>query len=332
MNASLHQRLIVIDALEFSNWSEARFAELAKGGLTAVHVTIAYWENARETLSAIGRWHRRFRRHRDILLPARRGADIERAKRDGKIAIILGAQNASPIEDDLSLVPVFHDAGLRIMQLTYNNQSLIGAGCYEKEDAGLSRFGRKVVAEMNRVGMIVDLSHSAERTSREAIDASARPVAITHANPSSFHESLRNKSDALLRALAGRGGMLGFSLYPYHLPGGAACTLEAFTAMIARTVELIGIDHVGIGSDACLGWGYETLEWMRSGRWTDEADFGEGNATARGWPAQPPWFTGPADMPNLTQGLAARGFAEREIAAVMGGNWLRLFTDGFAPA
>jgi membrane dipeptidase len=331
MSAALHRRLIVIDALEFSNWSRPLLEELVAGGLTAVHVTVAYWESARETLSAIGRWHRLFRRHGDILTPARRGADIEKAKREGKVAVILGAQNASPIEDDLSLVAVFHDAGLRIMQLTYNNQSLIGAGCYEKEDGGVSRFGRKVIAEMNRAGMIVDLSHSAERTSREAIEASARPVAITHANPLSFHKALRNKSDDLLRALAARGGMLGFSLYPFHLKGGAECTLEDFTAMIARTVEMIGIDHVGIGSDACRGWGYDTLEWMRSGRWTDEADFGEGSAQAKGWPAQPAWFSGPADMANLTDGLLARGFAEAEVARIMGGNWLRFFTEGFEP-
>src|SRR5262249_38747720 len=164
------------------------------------------------------------------------------------------AQNASPIENDIDLVELFYRLGLRILQLTYNNQSLIGAGCYEAEDAGITRFGRQVIAEMNRVGMVIDLSHSGERTSREAIDLSAPPVAITHANPASFHPVLRNKGDALLQALAARGGMLGFSLYPLHLPGGAGCTLETFTAMVARTAELIGVDHLGIGSDLCLGW------------------------------------------------------------------------------
>ena len=162
--------------------------ELRAGGVTAVHVTLVFWEDARATLDNIGRWHRLFERHGDLVMPVTTAADIETAKKAGKTGIIFGFQNCSPIEDDLALVQVFHELGVRIMQLTYNNQSLIGAGCYEKTDASISRFGRQVIAEMNRVGMIVDLSHSAERTSLEAIDISARPVAITHANPLSFHQ------------------------------------------------------------------------------------------------------------------------------------------------
>jgi microsomal dipeptidase-like Zn-dependent dipeptidase len=217
------------------------------------------------------------------------------------------------------------------MQLTYNNQSLIGAGCYEKTDAGISRFGREVIHEMNRVGMIVDLSHSAEHTSLEAIELSERPVAITHANPASFHSALRNKSDDLLRALAQSGGMLGFSLYPFHLRDGGQCTLESFCRMVVDTAELMGIDHIGIGSDMCRNWGYETLEWMRSGRWTFAADFGEGSADKPTWPEQPAWFRTPADMPNISQGLLDRGLELQEVGKIMGGNWLRFFSDGFEP-
>jgi membrane dipeptidase len=318
---------VVIDALQYSDWNRARFAEWREGGIDAVHVTLAYWEGARETLSRLGQWNRLFRRHGDLICPAYDGADIRTAAAEGRTAVILGAQNASPIEDDIALVELFHRLGLRILQLTYNNQSLIGAGCYEAEDAGITRFGREVIAEMNRVGMVIDLSHSAERTSREAIDRSARPVAITHANPASFHPARRNKSDRLLQALAERGGMLGFSLYPLHLPGGDACTLEAFTAMVARTAALIGVDHLGIGSDLCLGWGAEMLAWMRSGRWTDPGESPE----QPGWPDLPSWFRTPADMPRLAAGLDRVGFAAAEVAQIMGGNWLRFFEDGFRP-
>lgn len=322
---------VVIDALQFSNWNRALFEELRAGGLTAVHVTITYWEDARATLTNIGRWQRRFREHADLIRPAKSGADILEAQRQGKTAIILGAQNCSPIDDELALVEVMRELGLMVMQLTYNNQSLIGAGCYETEDSGISRFGRRVIEEMNRVGMIVDLSHSAERTSLEAIEISERPVAITHANPSFFHEALRNKSDRLLKALAENGGMLGFSLYPFHLKDGTDCRIEDFADMVARSVDLMGIDHVGLGSDMCRNWGYETLEWMRSGRWTFAADFGEGSAEKPAWPDQPGWFRTPADTPNIAGALAEKGFADEEVAKIMGGNWLRFFTDGFEP-
>ena len=321
---------IRIDALQAGAWDRDLFLELRAGGLTAVHVTLAFWEDARATLSQIGNWHRRFEAHSDLVMPVRTGRDIETARQLGKTGIIFGFQNASPIEDDLALVQVFHELGVRIMQLTYNNQSLIGAGCYETSDGGISRFGREVIREMNRVGMIIDLSHSAERTSREAIEASERPVAITHANPQSFHNSLRNKSDALLHALAGADGMLGFSAYPLHI-GGAGTTLESFCRMIADTVEIMGIDRVGLGTDLCRNLSADYLDWMRSGRWTKEIDPGEAATPSGGWPEWPEWYGTAADFPNFARGLAAVGFDETATGKILGGNWMRFFSDGFAP-
>ncbi|HEY3146368.1 MAG TPA: membrane dipeptidase [Dongiaceae bacterium] len=322
---------VVIDALQYSNWDRARFEELRRGGLDAVHVTLVYWENARETIAIIGRWHDTFRRFSDLILPVRSAADILEARRTNRTGIIFGFQNCSPIEDDVGLVQVFHDLGVRIMQLTYNNQSLIGAGCYETEDPGISRFGRNVIREMNRAGMIVDLSHSAERTSLNAIELSQRPVIISHANPLSFRKGVRNKSDDLLKSLAASGGMLGFSLYPLHLRDGSDCTLDSFCDMVASTAELMGVERIGIGSDLCLGWDYQRLEWMRSGRWTFETDYGEGSRDKASWPAQPHWFRSPADMPALAAGLAQRGFSAPDVAGIMGGNWFRFFSEGFQP-
>ncbi len=325
-----HDDLVVIDALQASNWDLELLEELRAGGVTAVHVTLVFWEDARATLDNIGGWHHMFEKHGDLIMPVRTAADIEEAKRQGKTGIIFGFQNCSPIEDDLALVQVFHELGVRIMQLTYNNQSLIGAGCYEKVDAGISRFGREVIAEMNRVGMLIDLSHSAELTSLQAIEISERPVAITHANPLSFHKGIRNKSDNLLKALAQSGGMLGFSTYPFHI-GGSDTTLDAFCGMIADTVEMLGVDKVGFGTDMCrkLSSGY--LDWMRSGRWSKGIDSGEAKTSGGGWPDWPDWFTTPSDFPNITQGLLDKGFNKADTAKIMGGNWLAFFRDGFAP-
>jgi microsomal dipeptidase-like Zn-dependent dipeptidase len=177
---------------------------------------------------------------------------------------------------------------------------------------------------MNRLGMVIDLSHVGERTSLDAIAASARPVAVTHANPKRFHDVARNKSDAVLRALTARGGVLGFSLYPLHI-GGSDVALEAVVAMIARTAEQIGVEHLGFGTDMCRGWSDDYLAWMRGGRWTFDQ-------TPARWPAYPAWFASPGDFPNLTEGLMRAGFAEAEVAAIMGGNWLRFFTEGFRPS
>jgi len=206
---------------------------------------------------------------------------------------------------------------------------LLATGCYEDNDPGITRFGKQAIKEMNRVGMVIDMSHSAERSTLEAIELSERPIAITHANPTSFHDALRNKSDNVISALAESGGIMGFSMYPFHLKGGADCTLQEFCQMIARTADTMGIDNIAIGSDLCVNWGYDTLEWMRSGRWTFAADYGEGSADNKQWPEQPSWFKSSQNIKNLAVGMREVGLAEGDINKVMGGNWLRFFDHSF---
>ena len=172
-----------IDGLQYANWSPKIFEQMAEGGVHAVHVTIAYHESFREMVLQVERWNRYFEQHPDRLMMGRTAADIDTAKATGRTAVFFGFQNPSPIEDDIGLVEICHSLGARFMQLTYNNQSLLATGCYEDEDPGVTRMGRQVIAEMNRVGLVVDMSHSAERSTLEAIDISRRPIAITHANP-----------------------------------------------------------------------------------------------------------------------------------------------------
>jgi microsomal dipeptidase-like Zn-dependent dipeptidase len=322
---------LVIDGLQYCNWSGAIFRQMQQGGVSAVHATICYHENFRETVSNIEAWNRRFEAHAGLIVPGRTGADVRAAKASGRTAVIFGLQNCAPIEDDIGLVEILHQLGVRFMQLTYNNQSLLASGCYEAVDSGITRMGREVIAEMNRVGLVIDMSHSAERSTLEAIDLSSRPIAITHANPARWHEGKRNKSDTVIRALAARGGMLGFSLYPHHLKGGSACELDEFCAMIARTAELVGVQHLGIGSDLCQDQPDSVVTWMRNGRWTKTLDFGEGSAANAGFPPQPSWFRDNRDFGNIADGLAKAGFGQEDIAAIMGGNWLRFFDDSFGP-
>ena len=322
---------MLIDGLQYANWSEKIFRQMREGGVDAVHVTICYHEMFRETVANIEQWNRWFETYPDLICHAKTGDDVRAAKAAGRTAIIFGFQNCSPIEDDIGLIEICHSLGARFMQLTYNNQSLLATGAYEAEDTGLTRFGKQAVSEMNRVGLVVDMSHSAERSTLEAIDHSARPIAITHANPHSWHPGLRNKSDEVLNALAESGGMLGFSLYPHHLKGGSECTLTSFCEMIARTADLMGTDHIGIGSDLCQDQPDSVVEWMRVGRWSKQIDYGEGSKDNAGFPSQPPWFSDNRDFGNIALGLSDMGFGEEETAKVMGGNWLRFFDENFGP-
>lgn len=330
--AALHRSLTVVDGLQYANWDREIFEQLVAAGVSGVHATLVYHETCRETLLRLGEWNRRFEAYADLIRPVHDMADIRRAKEEGRVGVYFGAQNCSPIEDDIDLVAIFRRLGLMIMQLTYNNQSLLATGCYEAEDTGITRFGREVIDEMNRQGMVIDMSHSGERSTLEAIEISSRPITISHANPLFFHEAKRNKSERVLRALAESDGMLGLSTYAMHLPGGSACTLDAYCDMIARTVDLMGIEHVGVGTDLCQKQPTETLTWMRNGRWSRTLDFGEGSADAPGWPEQPAWFAGASDYPNLTAGLLARGFEPSEIARIMGENWLTFLDEATRPA
>ena len=320
-----------IDGLQYANWSPKIFEQMAEGGVHAVHVTIAYHESFREMVLQVERWNRYFEQHPDRLMMGRTAADIDTAKATGRTAVFFGFQNPSPIEDDIGLVEICHSLGARFMQLTYNNQSLLATGCYEDEDPGVTRMGRQVIAEMNRVGLVVDMSHSAERSTLEAIDISRRPIAITHANPAWWHPARRNKSDEVLRALTARGGMLGFSIYPHHLRDGTDCSLQSFCEMIAESAARYGAENLGIGTDLCQDQPDSVVEWMRVGRWSKEIDYGEGTADNAGFPPMPDWFQDNRHFGNIESGLRQTGLSDAEVAGIMGGNWYRFFAENFVP-
>lgn len=329
---SMHDELIVIDGLQYSNWNREIFQQLKQGGVTMVHATIVYHEQIRETLLRISEWNRLFEQNSDLIMPVKSAADIYTAKQLGKVGIMFGAQNCSPIEDDIGMIEVMRELNLMIMQLTYNNQSLLACGCYEAHDSGVTRFGKQAIAEMNRVGMIVDMSHSGEQSTLDAIEISQRPIVISHANPNAFHVAKRNKSDKVLTALAESGGLLGFSLYPFHLKNGPDCSLSDFCQMIARTADLMGVDRLGIGTDLCQNQPLSILEWMRNGRWSKQMDYGEGNKNNADWPRPLSWFKDSRDFPNLTQGLKDQGFNDTDIAKIMGKNWLDFFEHSLSPS
>ena len=324
--------MLLIDCLQVSKPSRERFLEWREGGVGCVHTTLAIWENARETLSVIGHWNRMFKDHSDLIALATSAEDVEAIAASGRTAVVLGFQNASPLEDDIDLVRIFHTLGIRIIQLTYNVQNHVASGCWEDEDHGISQFyGRNVIREMNEVGMLIDISHCGERTGFDAVKYSERPIAITHANPSGWvgfdiELNRRNKSDDLVREVTAGGGVIGLSMYPKIMRGGAGASLDDFCEMVEWTAERFGIDAVGFGTDFNTGHPPEAITWWRAGRWARSSPVAGVLAT---WPS---WFDSPLKFPGVIEALKDRGFSAEELAKIAGGNWLRLFRESFGPA
>ena len=316
-----------IDNLQYCNWSRKIFEINRDAGLDAVHVTIVYHEDFDELLIEIKKWQKLLNDNSDLIFLGRNHNDIEKANRENKTAIFFGFQNCSPIEDNINLIEKVHELGCRFMQLTYNNQSLLATGCYEKIDGGVTNFGKEAIREMNRVGIVIDMSHSAEKSTFDAIELSGKPIAITHANPSFWHAAKRNKSNELLKALGESGGMLGLSLYPHHLKDNTNCTLESFCEMTARTAEVMNVKNIGIGSDLCLNQPDRIVEWMRNGTWSKNKSYGEGSKNKPGFPKQPEWFEDARGFQNLETGLRKVGFSEDEANGILGNNWFNFYKD-----
>ena len=314
-----------IDNLQYCNWSREVFEINHEAGLDAVHVTVVYHEDYKEFVKKVEEWNVLFKENEDLIFLGKNFKDIEKAKIKNKTAIFFGFQNCSPIEDDISLVEKIYEHGCRFMQLTYNNQSLLATGCYEKTDSGVTNFGREVIKEMNRLGIVIDMSHSAEKSTYDAIEISQKPIAITHANPIFWHKAVRNKSDELLKTLSESGGMLGLSLYAHHLKDKSNCTIESFCEMTARTAEIMGVKNLGIGSDLCLNQPDSVVEWMRNGTWTKTKNYGEGTKEKSGFPKQPDWFIDARGFFNLEIGLSKVGFEKNEISGILGDNWFNFY-------
>ena len=316
-----------IDNLQYCKWSREIFQINRDAGLDAIHVTVVYHEDYDEFLKRVNEWDVHFKQNSDLIFHGKNYKDIEKAKSENKTAIFFGFQNCSPIEDDIGLVEKVHEHGCRFMQLTYNNQSLLATGCYEKNDSGVTNFGKEAIREMNRVGIVIDMSHSAEKSTFDAIELSEKPIAITHANPSFWYKALRNKSTDLLKALADNKGILGLSLYAHHLKDSTNCKLESFCEMAAKTAEIMGVKNIGIGSDLCLNQPDSVVEWMRNGTWTKTKNYGEGSKSKAGFPKQPVWFEDARGFKNLESGLKKIGFNQGEVDGILGNNWYNFYKN-----
>jgi len=318
----LHTKSIIIDGLNISDWDREIFSKLRIGGITAVNATTACWENFRDSIRNIEKWNRRFEIFSDYIIPIRNVKDILKAKKIGKTGIIIGFQNTTPIEDDINLLRIFKDLGVRIIQLTFQDRNYVGDGCWEKTDAGLSEFGLRVIKEMNRQGILIDLSHAGDKTVIEAIEASEKPVAFTHANPRSLKDNPRNKTDEQILSIADKGGVIGTTLYSPLLSAGYKSELNDFLDVIDYLVELVSVDHVGIGSDFTENQPQEFFTDVLTGKsW-------EKPLSKVKYPIiYPKGIRSATEFSNITEGLVKRGYANKDVKKIMGENWLQLYSN-----
>jgi membrane dipeptidase len=257
-------------------------------------------------------------------LIVRHHADLDRATREQKIGIMLGFQHPQPLELDLKRFELFRRLGVRIMQITYNNRSLFGDGCLEPGNAGLSKLGRAAVARMNELGIAVDLSHSGQCTTAEAITASAKPALITHAGCSAIHPHPRNKDDRELRALADRGGVVGIYFMPYLVASPIIPTREHVLEHLDHALTVCGADHVGIGSDGDL----EVVQDSPEQRKAFQDDMANRKRLGIAAPEEdrPPYspdLNTAQHMQVIASGLAKKGYAADVVEKVLGKNFYR---------
>ena len=321
MPDSLHDSLLVVDGLNISRFDRSVFEDLRRGGVTAANCTCSIWENFRDSMDQVARWQAHFREHADLITQVFTTADIHRAKAEGRTGIILGWQNLSGIEDRLDYLGLFKALGVGVMQIAYNTQNWVGTGCYERHDGGLSEFGHEVIAEMNRLGILCDLSHVGPKTSEDVIRASTRPVAYTHCLPAGLKAHPRNKTDAQLRSIAERGGFVGVTMFPPFLRRGTQSTVDDYVEAIEYVLDLVGESQVGIGTDFTQGWGPEFFDWITrdKGRARKLTEFGE--------ILNPEGIRTIGEFPNLTATMQRRGWSEARIRRVMGENWIALLRE-----
>jgi membrane dipeptidase len=297
------------------------FEDMRRGGLTAANCTCCVWENFRGAMNNIAAWKGMFREHADLITQVFTTDDIRRAKTEGRTGIILGWQNVSGIEDRIAYLALFKALGVGVIQMAYNTQNLVGSGCYENRDGGLSDFGREVVAEMNRVGILCDLSHVGANTSRDVIEASTKPVAYSHCLPSGLKAHPRNKSDDELRFIAERGGFIGVTMFPPFLKRGTESTVDDYVEAIGYVIDIAGEDCVGIGTDFTQGYERPFFDWI-----THDKGYAR-KLTEFGDIVNPEGIRTIGEFPNLTAAMHRAGWNETRIRKVIGGNWLALLDE-----
>jgi membrane dipeptidase len=305
----------------------------ARSGITAVNSTVSEittGDKAFElTVKNIAAWDYELEHHPNVFRLVRRIEDIRAAKKERRVGVILGFQDTVPYADKIDRVELFHRLGVRIVQLTYNGSNLVGDGCLVPNDGGLKPYGRELLAKLNDLGTLIDVSHVGWETTRQAIAASRAPIAATHTGATAVNNVPRNKPDDILRSIAQRGGVVGVYMMPFLRASGQP-NADDFLRHLLHCLDVCGEDHVGIGSDLSITPLDLTPEFRKV-----HADFVKVRR-ARGVSAPGedenvfnyvPDFNTPRRLELVADRLAAAGYSAGRIEKIIGGNWVRLLGE-----
>ncbi len=319
---NLLRTAIVVDAacpLVHPGRGEAAFSEyldqMVRGGVSLALGTVASIESFEETLQSLYSYYPLFEKFRDRVLHARSIEDVHRAKAEGKVAVLFHFQGSGMLDYDLGRLALFKELGVGVIQLAYNWKFLVGDGCTERTDCGLTDFGRLVVKEMNRLSIVVDCSHTGYRTTLEAIELSEHPVVFTHSNAWALCPSKRNIKDDQIDALAEKGGVIGMNAFPAFLIRGGEASLSTLLDHVDYLARRVGVEHVGLGLDFTVSGGMESYIRYR---------YDPETYPPPPW-SFPPDIANPVMIPAIASGLRSRGYDDEAILGVLGGNMVRVF-------
>ncbi len=330
--SDLHRDALIIDALNFHGDGDPTV--LREAGITAINLTVSHFEaDFEQAMDGMVGWLDVLRRPESGWVKVERAGDIEIVHDTGDVGLIMGWQNLRPIADKLDRLVMLYELGLRVAQLTYNQRNFLGDGCLEPEDGGLSALGRDAIGLMNELGMAIDLSHVGERTSVEAAEASSRPVLATHANARAVTPALRNKSDDAIKAIAATGGVIGVSIYGpmcWDKDPARAPSLDDFERHLDHIVDLVGVDHVGLGTDMPAVADLDTVRQITDLTLAKFPAAIADYAAAFGNDVRARYLSDCAshkDLALITERLQQRQWAEPDIKGLLGGNFLRAFGE-----
>lgn len=325
----LYDNAIVIDGLSFAHeWDDVEYEAVRQSGYTGI-ITSLGRSDLQTAIDEIMEWKRRIADHPERYMMALGARDFERAKRENKLAVMMNFQDATMLEGEVDNVDVLHAIGMRCFQLTYNSRNLIGDGCLERTNAGLSDFGVEVVARMNALGVLVDLSHCGDQTTLDGIAFSQKPVAITH----SMVEKLRPghpraKTDEQIKALSDKGGVFGVAALGYFIGKnpGTDTTIETYADHIEHAVNVAGVEHVALATDYAVRG---LAAWITRENWYEpRLEIYKPSYDVQ-WPPYIPELDTPERFRNLVAVLGRRGWKTRDLERLLGENWMRLFRDVF---
>jgi membrane dipeptidase len=323
----LYDEAIVIDALSFGrDWGEEEFAALKAAGYSGIVESLPR-DDLKSAIDALMKWRKRAAKHSDKLLIALSASDFERARQSGRTAVLMNFQNATMLEGDTGNVDALHALGMRSFQLTYNYRNLLGDGCLERTNTGLSEFGVDVVRRMNKIGVLVDLSHCGRQTTAEGIEFSRKPVAITHTMCEALRPGHpRAKTDSAMKRCAEKGGVIGIAALGYFIgpdPGGET-TIEHYADHIEHAGSVAGHEHVALSTDFPP---QGIASWATRESWYEPRLKVFKPSYEVRWPPWIPELDSTDRFRNVVRVLSRRGWRARELERLLGRNWLRLFRD-----